>query len=78
MERGTGRRVGGAWELRAGTARPDEDVGGHRGAWRDHQGGEPGIAVDETVILLHPPLPLVGVSIVMERERQQNDSLVNG
>ena len=25
-----------------------------------------------------PPLPVVGVSIVMERERQQNDSLVNG
>ena len=24
------------------------------------------IAVDETVILLHPPLPLVGVSIVIE------------
>ena len=43
--------------------------------------GRPGmarIAVDETVILLHSPLPLVGVSIVMERERQQNDSLVNG
>ena len=36
------------------------------------------IAHDETVILLHPPLPLVGVPIVMERERQQNDSLVNG
>ena len=36
------------------------------------------VAVDETVILLHPALPLVGVSIVMERERQQNDSLVNG
>ena len=36
-------------------------------------------AVDETsVILLHPPLPLVGVSVVMERERQQNDSLFNG
>ena len=34
------------------------------------------LAPDETVILLHPPLPLVGVSIVMERERQQNDSLV--
>ena len=32
------------------------------------------LAVDETVILLHPPLPLVGVSIVMERERQPNDS----
>ena len=31
----------------------------------------------ETVILLHPPLPSVGVSIVMERERQQNDSLVS-
>ena len=30
------------------------------------------------VILLHPPPPLVGVSTVMERERQQNDSLVNG
>ena len=25
-----------------------------------------------------PPLPFAGVSIVMERERQQNDSLVNG
>ena len=33
------------------------------------------IAPDETVILLHPPLHLVGVSIVIERERQQNDSL---
>ena len=33
------------------------------------------LAVDETVILLHPPLPLVGVSIAMERERQQNDGL---
>ena len=34
------------------------------------------VAVDETVILLHPPLPLVGVSIGMERELQQHDSLV--
>ena len=33
---------------------------------------------DETVILLHSPLPLVGSSIVMERGCQQNDSLVNG
>ena len=32
-------------------------------------------AVGETVILLHLPLPAVGVSIVMERRRQQNDSL---
>ena len=36
------------------------------------------LAISETVILLHPPLPIVGVSIGMERERQQNDSLVNG
>ena len=36
------------------------------------------LAIDETVILLHPPLPLVGVSIAMEREHQQNDSLANG
>ena len=38
-----------------------------------------GLAVGETVILLHPPRPLVvSVSIRMERERQQNDSLANG
>ena len=37
-----------------------------------------GLAIGETVILLHPPLPLVGVSIVMERERQHNDSLAIG
>ena len=36
------------------------------------------VAVDGTVILLHPPLPLVGVSIGMERGRQQNDSLAAG
>ena len=37
------------------------------------------MAVDEaSAILLHPPLPLVGVSIAMEREREQNDSLVDG
>ena len=36
------------------------------------------IAVGETVILLHPPPHLVGVSIVMERNRQQNDSLADG
>ena len=37
-----------------------------------------GLAVGETVILLHPPLPFVGVSIVIEKECQQNDSLANG
>ena len=36
------------------------------------------VAVGETVILLHPPLPLVGVSIAIERERHQNDSLADG
>ena len=41
-------------------------------------GDAAGLAVDETVIVLHPPLPLVGKSIVMERERQQNDSLADG
>ena len=39
----------------------------------------PKVAPDESsVILLHPPLPLVGVSIVIERERQQNVSLTDG
>ena len=42
-----------------------------------HVDDQVGLAPDETVILLHPPLPLVGVSIVMERERQQNDSHVD-
>ena len=36
------------------------------------------LAVGETVILLHPPLVVVGVSIGMEREHQQNDSLTDG
>ena len=37
-----------------------------------------GLAVGETVILLHPVLHLVGVSIAMERGRQQNGSLADG
>ena len=38
------------------------------------------LAVGETDILLHPPLPLVAVSIGigMERESQQNDSHADG
>ena len=36
-----------------------------------------GGAPDETVILLHLPLPLAGVSMWMERECQQNDSFVD-
>ena len=36
------------------------------------------LAVGETVILLHSPLPSVGVSIWMERGCQQNDGLADG
>ena len=36
------------------------------------------LAVGETVILLHSSLPLVDVSIGMERGCQQNDSLADG
>ena len=36
------------------------------------------LAVGETVILLHPLLPLVGVSIGIESGCQQNDSLADG
>ena len=36
------------------------------------------LVVGETVILLHPPLPSVAVSIKMERGLQQNDSLADG
>ena len=33
----------------------------------DERAGPPDLAVGETVILLHPPLPLAGASIWMER-----------
>ena len=36
------------------------------------------LAVGETVILLHPPLPVVGVSTRMCDGCQQNDSLADG
>ena len=37
------------------------------------------LAVDETVILPHPPSTFSRcINSVMERERQQNDTLVNG
>ena len=39
---------------------------------------EDGLAVGETVILLHPPLPLVGEAMLMERGCQQSDSLADG
>ena len=34
------------------------------------------LAPDETVILRHPPLPLVGVSMVMEKGCQQNECYI--
>ena len=43
-----------------------------------NQGAAVTIAVGVTVILLTPHLPVLGVSIALERERQQNDSLANG
>ena len=36
------------------------------------------LAVGETVILLHSPLPYLGVSIEPMRECQHNDSLADG
>ena len=36
------------------------------------------LVVGETVILLHPPVPLIGVSIRMERGCQQENSLADG
>ena len=36
------------------------------------------LAVGETGILLHPPLPLAGASMWMEKERQLNESLADG
>ena len=36
------------------------------------------LAAGETVILLQPPLPLVGVATGMERGRRRNGSLANG
>ena len=43
--------------------------------WRRTRGGR-ALAVDETVILLHPPLPLAGVSIGINRGC--HDSIVHG
>ena len=56
-------------------------AGGGPALWELQLGGSgaaAALAVGETAILLHPPLPLVGVSIVMERASQQNDGLANG
>ena len=36
------------------------------------------VGPDETVILLHPPVPLLGVSTGINRGCHQHDSLVNG
>ena len=60
-----------SWELRL-------KLFGHYDRWAA-EAAAVSLAPDEAAILLHPPpLPLVGVSIGMERERRWNDSLVNG
>ena len=48
------------------------------GSWRREVLSRMFLAIGETVILLQPLLPLLGVSIGKERERQQNDCLANG
>ena len=54
------------------------DAAGVELAAAEMVGARPACAVDETVILLRPPLPLVGVSIGTERGCQRNDSLADG
>ena len=46
--------------------------------WADRADGPAELAVGETVILLHLPLPSVGVPIRMQRGCQYNDSLADG
>ena len=56
---------------------PGPRVGrGQRGPRGAGCGGD--LAVRETVILLHPPVPLAGVSIGINRGCQQNKSLAGG
>ena len=85
--RGRGRAgaAGHAWSTHAATRGAPSKPGHPRPVPRWQNGGKAVItkggrtlAVDETVILLQPPLDLIGVSIVMERGHRQNDSLVNG
>ena len=40
--------------------------------------GMAAVAVGETVIVLHPPLPFAGVSIGIKRGCHQNNSLADG
>ena len=59
---------------RSGTTRPKGRTSSGAPARSPRTAGPPRLAaVGETAILLHPSLPLVGASIRMERERQQND-----
>ena len=77
-----------AGERDAGRRGVDRQANARGGpAWCRRGGGPSGrtrwparpLAVGETsVILLHPPLPVVRVSVGMERGFQQNDSLADG
>ena len=71
----TGSYVGLVWPLRSNRSRSSWPIFSNREPTSTTLGR---LAVDETVNLLHSPLPLIGVSIVMERERQRNDGLVTG
>ena len=44
----------------------------------DTRGAAVDLAIGKTVILLHPPLPSVGVSIEINRGCHQDDSLADG
>ena len=57
---------------------PEAETENEAGSRPGTRGSEVFLAVGETVILLHPPLPSVGVSIWMERGCQRNNSLADG
>ena len=75
MERTVWDRPAGspAKERRHSPRREVGGAGGQPSAFRSVQ-----LGVGETVILLHPPLPLVGISIRVSKRREQNDCLADG
>ena len=72
----TGRECCGARQVPVAVPFPAAPQPGRTGHFRGLAAAA--LAVGEAIILLHPPLLLVGASIAMERERQQNDSLADG
>ena len=80
--RQAGRRRRPGWRLGQPARPPASPPRSSRSARRPLGRRQPArtarVAVGETVILLHPPLPSVGVSIETMGECQQIDSLANG